>query len=319
MAVAPSPDALVEIREASKSFGDQVVLDGLDLIAPRGQIFGLFGPSGSGKTTTIRLICGLFEPTAGSVSVFGVSPHQFGRKHRERIGYMAQQFVLYPTLSVLENLNFMASVYGLGWLRRRHRIRQVLEFVELYEHRNKTVDKISGGMKRRLDLATVLLHRPELLIMDEPTAGIDPLLREKFWEQFRALANEGRTLFITSQYLSEAENCDTVAILHQSRLIAVGSPLELRRHALGGEILAITTDRPVWEVMQVLQRHPEVTRLEVRPEGGAWVYVSDAAATTPVLLNALQGAGLSASSIQPYVPPFDEIFARLVRNVQVSH
>ncbi|MCI0396074.1 MAG: ABC transporter ATP-binding protein [Chloroflexi bacterium] len=211
-----------------------MAVDRINLIVPQGKIFGFIGPSGSGKTTTIRMMTGTYKPTAGEVHVLNVPPRAFGSSMRERIGYMPQLFVLYPELTVWENLNFTASLYGM-FFRRSKRLKELLDFVELSEDRHKLVRNISGGMQRRLSLAATLAHNPEVLFLDEPTAGIDPILRRKFWDLFRELQGQGRTFFITTQYVSEAAYCGLVGVLVEGRLIALDTPEGLHRRAYGGD------------------------------------------------------------------------------------
>jgi ABC-2 type transport system ATP-binding protein len=211
----------------------------LNFAVHEGEIFGFIGPSGSGKTTTIRLMNGTYKPTEGTARVFGQSADHMSARVRESIGYLPQLFILYPNLSVKENIDFTASLYGMSWFGRRKRRREVLEFVELWEHRSKLARDISGGMQRRLSLASSLIHNPRLIFLDEPTAGIDPILRAKFWDAFRTLKSEGRSLFITTQYVTEAEYCDRVAVLGQGRIIALDTPENLRTRAFGGEIVEV--------------------------------------------------------------------------------
>ena len=179
--------AAVHVRRVGKRFGSSWVVRDLDFTVERGTIFGLFAPSGAGKTTTIRLLLGLLDPDEGETRVLGTDPTFFDARTRARIGYLPQLFVLYPELSVGENLSLVACLYRMWWWRRRKRARQMLELVALWEHRRKTYRKLSGGMQRRLELAAALVHDPELLVVDEPTAGIDPILRAKFWAHFRGL------------------------------------------------------------------------------------------------------------------------------------
>jgi ABC-2 type transport system ATP-binding protein len=177
-----NPDGkVVEASELTKKFGDRVAVDALSMQVPRGTIFGFIGPSGCGKTTTVRLLTGVYEPTSGQVSVLGRNPVNFSKSDREKIGYLIQHFVLYPQLTVWENLNFAASFYGVNPFRRGH-LRKLLDFVELRSDSNKRASQLSGGMQRRLSLAATLVHNPQLLFLDEPTAGIDPILRRKFWD-----------------------------------------------------------------------------------------------------------------------------------------
>lgn len=202
---------VISVQHLTKKFGEEVAVQDVSFDVPRASIFGFIGPSGSGKTTTVRLLTGVYAPTQGEVTVLDRSPAQFSQGDRARLGYMPQLFVLYPNLTVWENLNFAASLCGMSVFRKK-RLTEALNFVELDEHRSKLARNISGGMLRRLSLAATLVHDPELLFLDEPTAGIDPVLRHKFWDHFRELKSQGRTIFITTQYVSEAENCDLVGV-----------------------------------------------------------------------------------------------------------
>ena len=211
--------AAIRARKLKKRFGDAEILKGVDLEVERGEIFGLIGPSGSGKSTLLRTLTGYLSPTEGEVEVLGTPPAGFGKGEKRRVGFMPQSFVLYSQLSVRRNLNFVAGLYGLGFGERRRRVREVLEFTELWEHRGKAASDISGGMQRRLQLAAAMVHEPEILFVDEPTANLDPILRRRFWEEFRHLSNEGRTLFVTTQYVGEAELCDRVGLLAGGELV----------------------------------------------------------------------------------------------------
>jgi len=221
---------MIVARGLTKQFiGGSGVFD-IDLTVPGGGLFGFIGPSGCGKTTTVRLLTGIYEPSAGGVSVMGT-----------RIGYMPQHSVLSPDLTVWENLNFFTSVYGMNF-RRKDRLMELLEFVELVEHRDKLVRQISGGMQRRVGLAATLVHSPDLLFLDEPTAG-DPVLRRKFWDHFKQLQSEGRTLFVTTQYVGEAVYCDLVGVMADGYLRVLDTPDGLRRRAQGGaDAVDMTTE-----------------------------------------------------------------------------
>jgi ABC-2 type transport system ATP-binding protein len=227
-----APPVAVRAAGLVKRFGSELALDHVDLVVPSASIVGVIGPSGGGKTTLIRILTGVMAPTAGQVVVLGSNPTTAGASQRRRIGYMPQESVLFPNLSVWSNLQFVASLYAMP-VRRRRRLRGLLELVDLWEHRHKRLDRCSGGMQRRVALAATLVNDPELLFLDEPTAGVDPLLRERFWERFRAVRDAGRTIVVSTQYVGEAALCDLVAVMDHGRLIALASPDDLRRQALG--------------------------------------------------------------------------------------
>jgi len=236
-------DSVISVQHLTKKFGDEAAVQDVSFEIPRGSIFGFIGPSGSGKTTTVRLLTGVYTPTDGQVLVFGRNPAKFSQSEKASLGYMPQLFVLYPNLTVWENLNFAASLYGMGLFRGK-RLKDALKFVELYEHRSKLARNISGGMLRRLSLAATLVHNPQLLFLDEPTAGIDPVLRRKFWDHFRDLKNQGCTIFITTQYVSEADNCDLVGVQNNGKLLLVDTPQGIRHHAYGGDMVDFRTAQP---------------------------------------------------------------------------
>ncbi|MBK9231596.1 MAG: ABC transporter ATP-binding protein [Anaerolineae bacterium] len=314
---------VIEVSQVNKVFGEQVALRDVSLRVEPGEIFCLLGPSGSGKTTLIRLLNGVYFPTQGRVTVFGKEPARFSRQDREQIGYMPQMFVLYPNLSVAENLNFIASIYGLSWHDRRQRLSRLLELVNLTEHQRSLAGNISGGMKRRLELACALLHEPALVYMDEPTAGIDPILRASLWKEFRSLRDEERigpqgeslgrrTLFVTTQYVSEADSCDKVAIVAKGELVALGTPQELRAQALGGEAIEITADRMTRQHMTILQDIPGVKGIERLKFDQLRIAVDDAQTRLPLIVQTLYEQGLDLDSVDIVELKFDEVFVRLI-------
>jgi ABC-2 type transport system ATP-binding protein len=318
--IAAQQPAIIEANNVARIFPGDVGVFDLTFSVPAGTIFGLIGPSGCGKTTTVRLLTGVYRPDRGNLTVMGRIPSRFSPRIRERIGYMPQLFVLYPNLTVWENLNFVASLYGMGYFGRRKQLERVLDFVELGEARNRLGRQLSGGMQRRLELACALVHNPLLLFADEPTAGIDPVLRGKFWEHFRELRDQGRTLFVTTQYVGEAAYCDLVGVMRDGRLIHVDTPQGLRRTALGGEVIELTVDAPhTLEAVQILQRHPavnDVRRSRSRP-GKLYVYVDDAGAALPQIFEAFSNhPAITVQQAQEYQPPFDDIFIRLMEQAE---
>jgi ABC-2 type transport system ATP-binding protein len=301
---------VVVIDDATRRFGDATALDGVSLSVPQGAILGLIGPSGSGKTTTVRLLTGALSPTSGEVRVLGEDPVRFKRRTRERIGYMPQSFTLYPDLTARENVDFVASLFGMLWPRRRRRTREVLELVELWEVRRRRASALSGGMQRRLELAGALVHDPALLFLDEPTAGIDPLLRSRIWDELHRLRDAGRTLLVTTQYVNEAEACDRVALISDGHLIALAEPDALRRQAFGGDIVEIETTGPVDR--SLVTGLPFVRRVDLVGTSSLRVSVDDAATAMPDMVEALGRGGVEVSSARDSRPSFDEVFALLV-------
>ncbi len=314
--VIPTPmpvETVISVQDVSKQFGknDPVVRD-LNFSVQRGQIFCLLGPSGSGKSTTMRMLNGIYQPSEGQVKVFGIPPHRFNSKSRTRVGYMPQQFVLFTELSTLENINFMASVYGMGWFSRKDRVREALEFVDLWDARHKLASQLSGGMRRRLELACTLVYNPELIFVDEPTAGIDPVLRAKFWDHFKALRDQGHTIFVTTQYVTEAEYCDMVAILSQGRLLALGTPEDIRHKVIGGEIIDLTLAEVTRPVIQLLRQIPGVKRIQIVSTEDLRLTVETTGESLPVIVNTLQENNIAIQSLEPYRVSFDDIFVQLM-------
>jgi ABC-2 type transport system ATP-binding protein len=287
-----------------------VALDGISLSVPTGTILGLIGPSGSGKTTTVRLLTGALTPDHGTVRVLGEEPRRFRRQTRARIGYMPQQFTLYPDLTAAENVDFMASMFGLLWLRRRRRVREALQIVDLWDARKRRASALSGGMQRRLELACALVHDPALYFLDEPTAGIDPILRGRVWEELHRLKDAGRTLLVTTQYVNEAEECDTVALIAHGRLLALATPDDLRREAVGGDMIEVETTDPFDG--EVLRKLPEVRDVRTQGPRTFQVVVDEAGAATPAVVDAISEAGGDVAAAREVRPSFDDVFAELV-------
>jgi ABC-2 type transport system ATP-binding protein len=315
METAPVFDeTVIRTENLSKVFAEETAVDHINLAVPPGSIFGFVGPSGCGKTTTVRLLLGIYKPSSGMAHVFKCQPQKFTRREQEKIGYIPQLFVLYPELTVWENLNFAASLYGVSW-RRKNRLHELLELVELKGHENKLVTNISGGMQRRLSMAAALVHEPELVFMDEPTAGIDPVLRRTFWDYFARLKEEGHTLFVTTQYVGEAAHCDYVGVMFNGRLIALDTPTQLRRQIMGGDIIKLSTEEYLSPAMfSSLQNQPFLKERQVsrQSDNNLHMIVDDASATIPAALNWFQENDIDVRAINEYVPPFDDVFIKLV-------
>jgi ABC-2 type transport system ATP-binding protein len=223
---SPGGDAVI-IRGLQKRFGSLVAVDALDLTIRKGEVFGLLGPNGSGKTTTIRMLCGLMEPTAGSATVVGFDVIREAEQIRRNIGYMSQRFGLYDDLSVEENIRFYATIYSLHGAARARRVAELVEELDLGARVRQLAGTLSGGWKQRLSLACAIAHRPAMLFLDEPTAGVDPASRRLFWRKIHELAAQGTTILVTTHYMDEAERCERLAFLSRGRLIALGTVAEV--------------------------------------------------------------------------------------------
>ena len=224
-------EPVVQVRDLIRQFGSFVAVNHVSFDVQRGEIFGLLGPNGAGKTTTFRMLCGLLPASSGTLRVAGVDLSRARASARQRIGYVAQKFSLYGQLSVTENLDFFASAYNLRGARKRERIERALQQFDLSPLANLAGGNLPGGFKQRLAMAAALLHEPEILFLDEPTSGADPLARREFWRRITRLSEQGVTVVVTTHFMEEAEYCDRVAIMDAGRVLAQGTPAEIRSHA----------------------------------------------------------------------------------------
>jgi ABC-2 type transport system ATP-binding protein len=307
-AAATAP--IISARDVARAFDGRMVVKGIGFDVLPGTILGLIGPSGSGKTTTVRMLTGTLGRTRGEIRVLGEDPMRFSRGVRSRLAYMPQLFSLYEDLSAQENVGFVAALYGIGPFARRSRISQALDVVGLSEARHRLARQMSGGMQRRLELACALVHSPEVLFVDEPTAGIDPVLRQAIWDELRRLRNDGRTLLITTQYVSDAEYCDAVAMIVDGELVALDTPDGLRKAVFGGEVLEVTTQTPV--DANVLAPVEGIVAVQQPADRQLIVTTLDAATTSPQIMEVLRQRGIQVVGIEEHQPTFDEVFTGLV-------
>lgn len=235
----------IEVSRLTKKFGDFVSVDEVSFSIPQGEIFGFLGANGAGKSTTIKMLCGLLEPTSGDALVGGYSIMNEPEKVKENIGYMSQKFSLYNDLSVEENINFFGGVYGLERSELAERKKWALE-VSFLQGREKTVTgSLPGGIKQRLALATAVIHKPKIVFLDEPTSGVDPISRRAFWELINSLSEEGITVFVTTHYLEEAEYCANIILINAGKIIAEGTPTELKQDHIKSRVLEISSNNSV--------------------------------------------------------------------------
>ena len=301
---------IIEAVDVTKKFGDFVAVNNLNLEVVRGEILGLLGPNGAGKTTTVRMMACLLKPTSGKILVDGYDAVKEPEKVKQEIGYMPQRFSLYEDLTVVENLGFYGKIYGLPSMERERKAKELLEFVELSQFGNRLAGKLSGGMKQRLLLACALLHEPELLILDEPTAGVDPPLRRRFWEYFRELNKKGVTLLITTHYMDEAENCIRIGIMNNGKLIKLGSSIELKRSIYGGDVIELQVKTSINRVEAILSGNHDVIR--IIPSGDAFlIVVKDSKKSLPAIVEALRKENVDVLSIRVVNLSLEDVFIKL--------
>ncbi|WP_051062733.1 ABC transporter ATP-binding protein [Ilumatobacter nonamiensis] len=301
----------ISFHDVGKRFGDDWVLRNIELRVDPGTIVGLIGPSGCGKTTSVRLATGFYRPDEGELEVLGSAPSMLSTGDRTELGYLPQHPVLFDDLSLRDNLHFHSSLNGVPF-RRKRRLDELLDLVELSDDDHKLVSESSGGMQRRLALAATLVHRPKILMLDEPTAGIDPILRRRFWEHFRSLRDDGVTLVISTQFVGEAADCDVVAMLAAGRVAAIGTPDELFLRAHGGQPFDVSfTDDVRAEAIRELRDHDAVVSAERIGDRVVRITTNvDAEELQRVCSAVLPSCEVASTAAVP--PDWDEVFIALV-------
>ena len=316
-------DLIITTKNLSKNFGDIVAVNGLNLSVKKGEIFGLVGPDGAGKTTTIRMLVAIMLPSAGSAAVAGYDTVKEAEAIKRHIGYMAQQFNLYSDLSVAENLNFFADIFSVRGKIRRERIERLLNFARLTEFTNRRAGHLSGGMKKKLALACSLIHQPDILFLDEPTTGVDPVSRREFWDILADLHIQGVTILVSTPYMDEAERCSKVGLMYGGNIIERGSPEEIKA-LVPGELLEL---KPVSQSLRgvgLLRRAKQIIAaldgvLEVQTFGDLLhVFVDSAAARQAAIVGALQAEGIGSQNLRQTRPRMEEAFISLVRRVKAA-
>jgi ABC-2 type transport system ATP-binding protein len=256
------PELSIEVRSLSKKFGDFTAVDDVTFDVERGRIFGFLGANGAGKSTTIRILCGLLDPTSGTAIVGGFDIRRDPERVKCVIGYMSQKFSLYEDLTVAENIRFFGGAYGLSKKDVDRRMLWVLEMAGLVGRERSLARTLSVGWRQRLALGCAILHEPRIVFLDEPTGGVDPASRRRFWELINELSERGITVFVTTHYLDEAEYCNDIRLIHAGRIVAGGSPRELKTRYIQNPILEVASDRPV-EAMEILQKEPWVLETSI--------------------------------------------------------
>lgn len=304
------PPPVIDVQDLTKRFGDLVAVDRVTFSVARGEVFAFLGPNGSGKSTTIRMLCGILAPTSGSGRVLGFDIAREGERVKQHIGYMSQRFALYEDLTVRENLEFYAGIYQVTGAARRARLDELITMAGLEGRAHQLAGQLSGGWKQRLALGCAIVHEPPLLFLDEPTAGVDPVSRRRFWTMIYALAQSGVTIFVTTHYLDEAEHANRVAMIHGGVLRALATPAELKRDSLHGTLLSVTCSAPMAAV-PLLEGAPGVR--EVALYGTVIHTLVDPTAQSAEGLRAwLEAAGIVVEAVQPIAPTLEDVFISLI-------
>jgi drug efflux transport system ATP-binding protein len=298
----------VEVENLVKRFGDFIAVDRISFQTRAGEVFGFLGPNGSGKSTTIRILCGLLHPTSGRAIVAGYDVVESPELIRRNIGYMSQKFSLYADLTVLENLRFYAGMYGVAASELGGRIDWALEMAGLRGRESSLTGTLAGGWKQRLALGCAVLHRPPILFLDEPTSGVDPLSRRLFWELIQQMSSDGVTVFVTTHYMDEAEYCNRLALMNGGKLIALGTPTELKLGSIRGSLLLLECDR-IGDAIERL-RHFDGVR-DVAVFGSALHLVVSDAAVAPAIRAALEADAISVASLKVIRPSLEDAFVAL--------
>jgi ABC-2 type transport system ATP-binding protein len=304
-----SPSAAISARALRRTFkGGIEAVQGIDLTVSRGEVFGFLGPNGAGKTTTVRMLCTLLPPTAGTATVAGLDVVRDAAEVRRRIGVALQEIGLDPVQTGRELLELQCGLYGISGQRARDRASELLELVGLTEAAGRRTKTYSGGMKRRLDLASALVHSPEVLFLDEPTTGLDPASRLTIWDEVRRINGDGATVFLTTQYLEEADKlCDRLAIIDNGRIVAEGTPARLKSE-MGHDVVSVSlevAEVPRTEV--VMAGLPGLERIVTEPDGLA-LYVEDGASSIPEIVRRLERERIRARAISVSRPSLDDVF-----------
>lgn len=304
---------MIRVSGVSRQFGALTAVENLSFEVARGEVFGLLGPDGAGKTTTLRMLCGLLDPTAGELSIDGLDVASHLEEVKDRIGYMAQRFGLYVDLTVEENMLFYSDLFGLDRATRDPLMERLLAMTRMAEFRSRPAGKLSGGMKQKLALMCTLLHKPAVLMLDEPTNGVDPLSRRDFWKILHSLVEDGLTVLVTTAYLDEAERCDRLGLMFDGRLIRTGSPSQLRDAV-----------RPLCYKVDTLARREAHAWLQGRegvigaePAGvSLHLYTGTSGQELNSLAGAITGATGTPASIEPVEPTLEDAFIALIRMEQ---
>lgn len=302
-------DNIIMVRDLTKRFGNLAAVDKLNLQITAGESFALLGPDGAGKTTTMRLLCGALDPDSGSIQIKGFDIARQVDQAREHIGYMPQRFSLYENLSVLQNIVFFSDLYGIDKNARQERMNELLEFSRLTPFVHRLAGQLSGGMKQKLALICTVIHRPQILLLDEPTTGVDPVSRRDFWKILHRLLSEGATLLVCTPYMDEAERCSRIGLMHNGQIMLVNTPDELKRQMVG-EVIEIWCDQ-TYKANTYLRDYDVVK--SVRIFGDRLRVLMGEAADLQEIRSNLTSKGINVKDIHKVQPSMDDTFVSLLK------
>jgi len=306
----------VTTRNLVKRFGSFTAVDRVTLDVGKGEIFGFLGPNGAGKSTTIRILCGLLEPTSGEATVDGRDVATQSEQIKQNIGYMSQRFSLYDDLTVEENIDFFAGIYGVADEKRAARKEYVLKMAGLEHRRSSLTRLLSGGWKQRLALGCAILHEPPILFLDEPTSGVDPIARRQFWDLIYQLSAAGHTVFVSTHYMDEAEYCHRIALMYRGKVIALGTPAHLKESLESRHIVYLETS-DIRGSMTAIEKLPGVADVAVFG-GGLHVTVDSEETAAPTIRDALGKTGISILQMDRIVPSMEDVFVAMIEEEERS-
>jgi len=300
----------VVVKDLERRFGSFVAVNRISFEVSQGEIFGFLGPNGAGKSTTIRMLCGILAPSGGAGTVVGFDIRSAAERIKAHIGYMSQKFSLYEDLTVEENIDFYSGIYRLPPGKKQERKEWVIEMAGLEEHRHSRTAILAGGWKQRLALGCAILHEPPIIFLDEPTSGVDPISRRRFWDLIYELAGRGVTVFVTTHYMDEAEYCDRIALIYRGELIAIGSPEVLKTELMPEDVLEVLCERPP-DAMGEIEKVPGVKEVALFGKG-LHVVAEDGEATAEAVRGLLKERGYEIERVEKIVPSLEDVFVSLI-------
>ena len=313
-----SPDNIaVSVQSLEKKFGSFTAVNRINFEVKKGEIFGFLGPNGAGKSTTIRMLCGIISPTAGSGKVGGYDIIKEQHKIKENIGYMSQKFSLYNDLTIEENINFYSGIYKIPNLEKKERFKDTIRTAGLEGMEKNLTSTLAGGWKQRLALGCALLHKPKIIFLDEPTSGVDPITRANFWNVIKELADKGVTVFVTTHYMDEAENCNRMVLIYHGTIIAMGTPGEMKTKCMKNEVLEITLpDSQTW-----LERIGKIEGVKEAALFGANIHtvVYDSLKAIQKIKEFLNKEGVKNFFVSKISPSLEDVFVSSIENYDLEH